>query len=477
MEKKTKEVPLFIPRNWTYLGQWHQPTICNGFWCYWHTTSVVHRLLPHAEFHTLLNPDGQFWIAKEDIVSFHNFFDSLDEDKTITWIKQLHAIGEETEKKHLDVLKIQGMHYSEYIPDLFSTYKELTGLWSLAWLGDELGAYMVKKNIYTEEELLSIISRNVRSTWLTEEYQSIRRIAQEVFRSYPDVKPDEVTEQFIKRDPAIAELVEGHVEKYIWFGTHHFMGEAYTIEKCLTEVKDCLGKESERKEETNGSSFAQWHFLVPLLLEFAYWRTHAAEVAVKVVFLSREKLEACAKDFSLSYDDFIFFSDEEILDSIREKKAVVNAEKIKERKAGQGCYLEGKHLKVLSGDDLRRFLEVLKGDTIETGSDLQEFSGTVACKGGVVTGRVSILITPSDFKDFQPGNILVVPETTPDFVPFMQSAKAIITERGGVTSHAAIISREMRIPCIIGTKIATQVLKNGDMVEVNTDTGIVRIIK
>ncbi|MEW6408479.1 MAG: PEP-utilizing enzyme [Patescibacteria group bacterium] len=72
------------------------------------------------------------------------------------------------------------------------------------------------------------------------------------------------------------------------------------------------------------------------------------------------------------------------------------------------------------------------------------------------------------------GDILVSIATDPDIVPAMKKASAIVTEQGGVTSHAAIVSREMRIPCVIGTKIATKVLRDGDLVEVDATKGLVR---
>ena len=67
--------------------------------------------------------------------------------------------------------------------------------------------------------------------------------------------------------------------------------------------------------------------------------------------------------------------------------------------------------------------------------------------------------------------------TTPEFVPAMLKAAAIITDEGGITCHAAIVAREMKKPCIIGTKIATKVLKDGDLVEVNADNGVVKLVK
>lgn len=67
--------------------------------------------------------------------------------------------------------------------------------------------------------------------------------------------------------------------------------------------------------------------------------------------------------------------------------------------------------------------------------------------------------------------------TTPDFVVAMEKAAAIVTDEGGITCHAAIVSREMGTPCIVETKFATEVLNNGDLVEVNTEESIVKVIK
>ena len=67
--------------------------------------------------------------------------------------------------------------------------------------------------------------------------------------------------------------------------------------------------------------------------------------------------------------------------------------------------------------------------------------------------------------------------TRPEYVPLMKKATAIITDEGGITSHASIVSRELKIPCIVGTKIATKILKDGDLIEINADIGIVRKLK
>lgn len=104
-----------------------------------------------------------------------------------------------------------------------------------------------------------------------------------------------------------------------------------------------------------------------------------------------------------------------------------------------------------------------------------ELKGFIACSGKSKTykGKVRVVLDPKRSR-FVRGEILVASQTRPEYLPLMKKALCIITDEGGITSHAAVVSREMGIPCIIGTRVATQVLKDGDMVEVDADKGIVK---
>lgn len=131
--------------------------------------------------------------------------------------------------------------------------------------------------------------------------------------------------------------------------------------------------------------------------------------------------------------------------------------------------------KAFTGEDARNKL-------IEIGIERQQVTQASECKGiiankGISLGPVRILKTSSGVNNFKEGAILITGMTTPDFVPLMKKAAAIVTDEGGITSHAALIARELGIPCIVGTKIATKVFKDGDFVEVDADKGIVRKIK
>jgi len=119
--------------------------------------------------------------------------------------------------------------------------------------------------------------------------------------------------------------------------------------------------------------------------------------------------------------------------------------------------------------------EILKKVEKEIDKDVENLYGQIGCPG-YAKGKVKIIIRAGDMDKMEEGDILVSIATDPDIVPAMKKAAAIVTEQGGVTSHAAIVSRELNIPCVIGTKIATRVFKDGDMVEVNANLGIVKKI-
>lgn len=105
----------------------------------------------------------------------------------------------------------------------------------------------------------------------------------------------------------------------------------------------------------------------------------------------------------------------------------------------------------------------------------KELKGIVANRG-VARGIARIVSGPEDFDKFEKGNILVAKITDPSYVLIITRAAAIVTDLGGVTSHPAIIAREFNIPCIVGTEVATQIIKNGALIQVDASSGVVKII-
>jgi len=129
------------------------------------------------------------------------------------------------------------------------------------------------------------------------------------------------------------------------------------------------------------------------------------------------------------------------------------------------------HIDILSGPEAIEYQQMFEQTLLAT-----EIRGSTASLGRA-TGTVRIILSEQDFPKLQEGDVLVAPMTRPEYVPIMKKAVAIITDEGGLTCHAAIVSRELGIPCIIGTQTATRTLKDGDVIEVDANHSIIKIIK
>ena len=104
-----------------------------------------------------------------------------------------------------------------------------------------------------------------------------------------------------------------------------------------------------------------------------------------------------------------------------------------------------------------------------------ELSGNPA-NPGIVKGVVKIIMNSAKIDRVMKGDILVSPSTSVDFVPAMRKAAAIVTETGGITSHAAIVSRELNVPCVVGVRNATKLLKDLDLVMVDANIGRIIVL-
>ena len=130
---------------------------------------------------------------------------------------------------------------------------------------------------------------------------------------------------------------------------------------------------------------------------------------------------------------------------------------------------------IVSGQQYERIWKRISGMNVPANTTVLHGIGA---SPGVLRGIIRKIETPSKHgKNLRPGEILLTYMTRPDFVPYMHKAGAIVTDEGGLTSHAAIIARELKIPCVVGTRMAMRVLKDGDLVEIDAANGLVRKIR
>ena len=135
-------------------------------------------------------------------------------------------------------------------------------------------------------------------------------------------------------------------------------------------------------------------------------------------------------------------------------------------------YYDGQATHLLLGDEAHALVDPVKAK-LPPPPPVNEVKGECAFPG-VVRGRVSIVNRAQEMDKFANGDILVSNVTDPTLLPIMKKASAFVTNMGGMTCHAAIVARELQKPCVVGTKIATRIFKDGEMIEVDAGAGIAR---
>ena len=288
-----------------------------------------------------------------------------------------------------------------------------------------------KLSFYQEEEIALQLTKNIHQHqqkyfWLHNSYAGVEFLTDDFFQKRKEMLKPNLQKEHAERIKKIKEDKQFIIRKY---------NISKDLQTVANRIVDAMEWQDERKKET-------WilQYYKQLLLNEVQKRTGASNLDIFGLWeltdlLAGSKLKR-AKSFGFILD--------------------------------QGNMIE------LDIETSEEYWNIYTKEKIE---DINQFSGIIANRGHAI-GKATIVRDPKKKAQlFEEGDILVAPMTSPDYVFLMKKSSAVVTDAGGLTSHAAIISRELKKPCIIGTKIATQVLKDGDLVEVNANKGTIKILK
>ncbi|MFH1958998.1 MAG: PEP-utilizing enzyme [Patescibacteria group bacterium] len=203
--------------------------------------------------------------------------------------------------------------------------------------------------------------------------------------------------------------------------------------------------------------------------KYVWLRTYRSDVYNQAFGTAAQFLDLFVQKEGYKSGEYLLFSVEDFLTG----KYPISNELLVRKKAFAAICINNQ-LYHLSGDEALEFKKFLD-DKNELGDKIK---GTVANRSvKQVRGVVRIVFNPKDLSKVKKGDIIVATMTTPNFVPAMKRVAGFITDEGGILCHAAIISREMNKPCIVGTGNATRVLKDGDKIIMDLEKGEVNKIK
>ncbi len=337
-------------------------------------------------------------------------------------------------------------------------------------LTNHLQAYLRKSFPQSADEMFSILTTNTEDkTW--------QAIEEEEFLKLAMLPESQIQTALVK-----------HSEKFVWipwawrgptkWDLQYYQALLASVKKDPTfnaaaKLKEKQSKIAEIKKKQNEFEklvSSEMLKMFRIARKISWLKPFRKEIQIKSIYYFETWIKEASRRSGIPLELFRF-------QTLEEMKAAVNGKPLdigllQERRKSCVCLIEPNGMKIYSGIEAERFR---KNHIIRQKLDknISQLRGATAVPGKV-TGIVKIVNSVADFGKMNEGDVLVSVSTNPALLPVMKLAAAIITDTGGLTCHAAIVSRELHIPCITGTKVATKWLKDGDKVEVDASKGVVR---
>lgn len=256
------------------------------------------------------------------------------------------------------------------------------------------------------------------------------------------------------------------LKEYFWIRNSYYGIHRLTEEEVRTEIRKKLGKEKARPSKVEDPTSIPQE-LVKIGKEMVLMQDRRKKYMMKAAYYLHEFLKEIGKKYDLLPVLMVQTLPQEVFHINKLMPDLAAELKLRQR----SCTITG---------DISSGIKVYSGQIFfPEGVDRRakfEIRGQVAC-GGKAVGRAKIIGSVDDIYKINHGDVIVSPMTSPDLMPAIRRCVAIVTNFGGITCHAAIVAREFNIPCIVGTNNATEVLQDEDLVEVDANNGLVKVLR
>lgn len=277
-----------------------------------------------------------------------------------------------------------------------------------------------------------------------------------------------VTSSTAHASQPLTNALKAHREKYGFLIEPFNMDNPLSVDDLLERTKEAAAEPIAIREEWSDFSDLDPDLkrLAVLAQRFTFWKNERLDLFALADSRVRRLYRAAAEALSLKPDELFAMTKAEITGSLESGKVVVSNGDIRQR---QKAYC------LILAEGRIGFCQPSVSSAKSIDDVVQELTG-VSASGGVARGKVRLIKSLKDAKDLKKGEIIVTAMTRPEMGAALDRAAAFVTDEGGMLCHAAIISREMKKPCVIATGNATKMLTNGQMVEVDGTKGVVKIL-
>jgi phosphohistidine swiveling domain-containing protein len=465
------------PSDYKYFGLWKCNPFADWFWVSWFDKAYLEQLsIPITESGVLALQGGNFFLKNVVIEQATRFIKEKIAVCDLTFINDFTAFNEKFFKEVVarSERAARAASDAEFIAETVRINHDLMFGWFLGWLFSEI----YESDLLTAAKASGIATDKISDfipslpTPLTKQREELFAIKQRLINKniWETLKQDSAKAlELINRDRGLKLAFEEHIKTYSWIQIHSFLGKEILVEDLIEQMTH-LETQSQNAEQKIPDGFK---FFSEMASKISYLRQAGAEYSSVSGQIVLPHLKKIAASLNLGYRELLDLEPKEVIDALNGKFDAQAA--VEERKGENWCIFANDRSETEIIDDQENIDELVKKMIPIHKESGNVIKGQIGNKG-VATGRAKVILGNLEFDKLKPGDVLVTTMTTPDFVILMQKSCAIVTDIGGLLCHAAIMSRELGKPCIIGTKHATKILKDGDLVEVDANKGIVKII-
>jgi phosphoenolpyruvate synthase/pyruvate phosphate dikinase len=465
----------FNPDDYNFVGLWKNDLFATCFWEDCFVPEIIKDLGLKSTGPTVINlAGGNFFYLKSEWKSMDDQVGAKIDSMDTAFFDQMIKVS--------DKVFADGVKSGEYLRDkkptvenfrkFVDTAKRINYLWLLGatYFVETAEAKLqdiVVKESFPAEHVLEIIPKVI--TPLYYRHKDLVDLHKEIGgRAFSEVQ----------KDKKLKAKLQEEVDKYPWVEVFNFVGAPMTPERLYEQIEHMEDTPDPKPYVPKKPLSKEFLFRAKCMHDCGYVKQAGAEYFS--IFSERVLpfLNAVAKEIKVTYPEFMRLSTGEVDKALQGEISSAELKKRADFRKDKNDWMffsndNGGAVLCEEPSDIKKLKDVMipKAD-----KSAKEIKGQVGNPGKYI-GPARIIMNTHDFHKMKPGDVLVSTMTTPDFVILMQKSGAIVTDIGGLLCHAAIVSREIGTPCVIGTRFATQVLKDGDIVEVDADKGVVRILK
>lgn len=489
--------------------------------CYLESKNAYHRNLYFYCVYSLVDNYAFEWAPIEDA------------RKTLTWVlkkyqkdktyfkktyKEFTGLMKELKKIFVNIKKGISALSNKEIKNLFI---QVSGFWKKPYgyavlpesadilTDSDYISYLPEVDRENIPEFIRVLSTPEKLGFLEREKLDLLKMVREVFENDPSgsrkrqrkLKEAVFTKSIneLKKSPDFLRRLVRHTQNYFWIQNNYYsviyldnnyflkqiceLIKKRSLKEIKEEIEKLINKPKIVRKERNKiykkhNLSSKCKIVFELIRYFSVLQDDRKEFIQRLVFCLDEILTEAAKRFKINRESLNYYFVSEIISLFKSGISPDTKEIKKRAKVATFSYLEKGKIKtdIFYGKEAGKVINYFKKkrENIASRGVIKGFVASLGKGEKIIEGEARIVFDPH--KDiFKEGEILVTGMTRPEFVPLMKKAKAIVTNEGGITTHAAIISRELKIPCIIGTKVATDVLKTGDFIELDLEKGVIKI--